>query len=112
MFRRSSRRSSGGSSPTGAIIGGAIYGVARAPISNMAAPLTGMIPGGAYADEIAMGLISWFAAKKGSGIVRQAGLAGLTIESARVSEQLTSGMLGFSGGSSGSQGTPQSGNLG
>ena len=111
MFRRG-RRSSGssGSGITGAMIGGGLYGVARAPISNLAAPLTNMIPGGQYADEIAMGLISYFAAKKGSGMIRQAGLAGLTIESARVSEQITGGMLGSYGGSS--MGAPQNGNLG
>jgi len=101
MFRRGGSRSSGGNSITGAVIGGGLYGVARAPISNMAAPLTGMIPGGQYADEIAMGIISWLAAKKGSGMIRQAGLAGLTIESARVSESLTSGMLGSGAPSSG-----------
>lgn len=93
----------------GAIVGGAIYGAVRAPISNMAAPLANMIPLGGYADEAAMGIISYLAAKKGSGIIRKAGMAGLTIESARVSEALVGGAIG---GMVSGQGSPQSGNLG
>ena len=64
------------------LIGGAVYGFARNKISSW---LRGMVGGqlGNVSDEMLMGIVAYFAAKRGSGIVRDAGKAGLAIEASR-----------------------------
>ena len=64
------------------LIGGAVYGFARNKVSSW---LRGMVGGqlGNVSDEMLMGVVAYFAAKKGSGIVRDAGKAGLAIEASR-----------------------------
>ena len=39
---------------------------------------------GNVSDEMLMGIVAYFAAKRGSGIVRDAGKAGLAIEASRI----------------------------
>lgn len=68
------------------------YGAGRSWLSGMLAPVTSKIPAGNYADELAMGTIGWFAAKKGRGMVKQIGMAMLTVEAASVGNQLAAGM--------------------
>jgi len=85
---RSSGRSSGGLSPENTLMGGLIYGAARNKISST---LRGMVGGGlgSVSDEVIMGVISYLAAKKGSGILRDAGKAGLAIEASRFSQNFS-----------------------
>jgi len=96
--RRSGRKSAkGGIMQT--IMGGALYGLARQPVANLAAPLSSKLPLGQYNDEAVMVIISWLAAKKGSGLLAGAGRAGLAVEAARISGGMTSGVMsGSSGG--------------
>lgn len=110
-FRKRSRRSSGffgrrsrghsksGIRTTTLILGGVGYGFLRQKLSNAVAPLTASIPMGGMADEVILGAAGYLAAKKGSGMIKTAGLAMLGAESYRVGEQLASGSLG--GGSTG-----------
>lgn len=86
------------SNPTAVIIPAMAYGALRAKMAQLIAPVTDKIPFGNYADELGMGLVSYFAAKKGIGIVKKLGIAGLTIESAQVGQQLMAG--GFNLGNS------------
>ena len=89
MARRKRRfgRSSKGLSVNQILIGGAVYGFARQKISDW---LTKNFPTltqgtlGANSDEMLMGILAYFAAKRGSGIVRDAGKAGLAIEASRI----------------------------
>jgi hypothetical protein len=91
--RRSGRRSAkGGIMNT--ILGGALYGLARQPIANLTAPLTGSLPLGQYNDEAVMAIVSWLAAKKGSGLLASAGRAGLAVEAARIAGGVTGNMSG------------------
>lgn len=75
-------RSSKGLSVNQILIGGAVYGFARNKVSGW---LRGMVGGqlGNVSDEVLMGVVSYFAAKKGSGMIRDAGKAGLAIEASR-----------------------------
>ena len=71
---------------TKAIVGGATYGALREKISQLISPMTQKIPGGVYADNLAMGIVSYFAIKKGQKLpmgkyVVEAGKAGLYAES-------------------------------
>jgi len=74
------------------LIGGAAYGFARNKISTW---LRGTIGGqlGNVSDEILMGVVSYFAAKKGKGIIRDAGKAGLAIEAARFASNFNLGSV-------------------
>jgi len=84
-------------------IGGAmIYGALREKASNALAPLTNKIPLGNIADEVVLGVASYFLAKKGSGLVREIGKAGLVIESARIGEAIVNGQLSLGGASAAS----------
>lgn len=80
--RKKFGRSSKGLSVNQILIGGAMYGFARNKISSW---LRGMVGGqlGNVSDEVLMGIVSYFAAKKGSGMIRDAGKAGLAIEASR-----------------------------
>lgn len=82
--------------PTGLIIGAAVYGAGREFVSNKLAPITSKVPAGDLADEVTMGVLSYFVAKGSIPIVnkipysREIGKAGLTIEAARVGAYLGS----------------------
>ncbi|MBI2652109.1 hypothetical protein HYX00_01470 [Candidatus Woesearchaeota archaeon] len=64
------------------LIGGAVYGFARNKVSSWLRQTIGGNLGN-VSDEILMGIVAYFAAKRGSGIVKDAGKAGLAIEAAR-----------------------------
>jgi len=83
---------------TGIVLGGGIYGALRSYISGAIAPLTSKIPLGNLADNIGMGVISYFAYKKGSGIIKNAGMIGLGIESAMAAADLTGSVTGAGNG--------------
>jgi hypothetical protein len=96
-FRKKGRsKSGGGMSPESMLLPAALYGAARVPVANLMAPLTSKIPLGGYSDEAVLGIASYIAAKKGSGMVKKLGMAGLIVEAASVGAGLTSGMLGGS----------------
>jgi hypothetical protein len=90
MAKAKRRFSKATSKPEAVIIPAMAYGAGRQYISNLIAPVTSKIPLGQYADEVGMGILSWYAAKKGKGIIKKVGIAGLTIESALVGQQLIS----------------------
>lgn len=88
--RKSTKKAYSRSSPkfnaTGALMGGVIYGAARQKVSQIIAPFTAKIPGGVYADNVALGLLSYVVAKKARSLpmgkyLVEAGKAGLYAES-------------------------------
>lgn len=85
-FRRSSR-SNGGEKIENVLIPAAVYGIARPYIANLVSPLTSMVNIGGFSDELAMGLIGYMMAKKGSGMVKTAGKAIMTVEAASIGFQ-------------------------
>lgn len=94
--KKSYKRSSNSSSvkPIAVLIGGGIYGAARAKVSNTIAPWTAQIPLAGLSDEAAMFGISYILNKKFKNKdVKKIGLAGMYIESARIGEALTEGAL-------------------
>ncbi len=102
VARRGGRRAykaMSGDGLTGIAVGGAAYGALRGPVSDK---IGAYVPkfAGEWTDEITMGVLSYVAMKKGTGIVRNIGKAGLTIESARIGAALTAGLLGNSTGTS------------
>jgi len=69
----------------------------------MAKPLTNMIPLGSYSDEAAFGVLGYFMAKQSNSMIKNAGMAILTIESASIGQQALGGMMGgLTGGASSS----------
>lgn len=99
---RRSKGSSSGSSPFMMMLGGAAYGAGRAYASNLIAPLTAKVPFGNLADNVVLGGISYFAYKKGKGLVKELGRSGLIIESALAGQDLLANMNGSSTSSSAS----------
>jgi hypothetical protein len=97
VFRTAKRKSYGkgssGVKPEQIIIPSLIYGAVREKASNMLTPITSKVPMGNIADELVLGTISYFLAKKGKGMVKQIGIAGLTIESARLGEAIADGSI-------------------
>jgi hypothetical protein len=98
--RRSHRRSGGnGVSLMGTVLPAVAYGAARPYVSNLVSPVTNMLgAAGGYADNLVLGGIGYFAAKKGRGFIKNAGHAMLMIEAAQIGAELSQG---FSGGSTG-----------
>lgn len=94
--RRKGRRSSAskGVNPTGLVIGAMVYGAGREWLSDKLQPLTSKIPAGDFADEVGLGVLSYFVAKGSVPLVnkipysRDIGKAGLAIEAARVGSYL------------------------
>jgi len=83
----------------GSVVPAAVYGAARPYVSNLVAPLTGALgAAGGYADNLVLGGIGYFAAKKGKGMIKNIGHAMLLIEAAQIGAELTNGMGGSSGG--------------
>lgn len=92
-FARKARRSStGGSNPLKVIIPAVVYGAGRKYLSDLATPLTSKIPLGNYADEALFGVLGYFMAKKGKGMIKDAGVAILTVEAASLGNQIFSGL--------------------
>lgn len=89
--RRGSRSSGGGvGNLTATIVGAAAYGAGREWASDKLQPVLSKIPAGDLADEVGMGVLSYFMAKGQVPLLnkvpysREIGRAGLTIEAARV----------------------------
>ena len=92
--KKTYRRKSNSDNLTKTIIGGVVYGSVRAKMSSMIAPITAKIPMGAYADEVGMAVFSYLVAKKVSNpTIRSIARAGLVIESAKIGQMITSGMI-------------------
>jgi len=93
-FKRS-RRSSGSSENLLETVGyGFAYGALRPKLKELASPMTQMLPLGENSDEIAFGLIGYFMAKKGTGMVKNAGRAILTVEAASLGNNIVAPMVG------------------
>lgn len=108
FFRKAKRfgkRAGIGSSNKLVQIDAMIYGGLRQTASNMVAPLTAKIPAGQYADNIVMGLLCWFAAKKTGGMISQVARKGLVIENALVGEEVVKGGLFGMGGTTSASGS-------
>lgn len=73
---------SSSTSPMKTIAYGFGYGVARSPILGLLSPILQKVNLGVYESNVAMGLISFLAIKKGNGMVKEIGKAGLYVESA------------------------------
>lgn len=100
--RRSARHSSAaGISPQKLAIAAGIYGLVRNKVSGVIAPLVAKLPLGQYSDEAILGIAGWFAAKKGRGLVKQGGMAILTIEAYRAGELASQQILPTSSNSGG-----------
>lgn len=98
FFKRKGRSQSS-LKPTQIMVGGAIYGVGRTYLSNMIAPITSKVPFGNLADNVVLGAIGYFAAKKGRGLIKQVGISALAVESALAGQDLVgSGLNQTSGG--------------
>ena len=97
FFKRRSSRSKGLNLGT-IILGGAIYGAGRQYLSKAISPLTSKIPMGNVADNIGLGVVSYFAATKGKGIIKDIGKAGLTIEAAMGGQDLMAGRINGNNG--------------
>lgn len=97
--KRHSKRSSGLGSLAGTVIGAMAYGAGRQYVSDKLQPLTAKIPAGQYADEVAMGGLSYLMMKgkipliNKLKITRDIGKAGLAIEAARLGAGLSSGFM-------------------
>lgn len=94
-FHRKHHKSSGGSmNLTGLLVGAAVYGAGREFVSDKLQPITSKIPAGDLADEVGLGVLSYFVAKGKVPLVnkipysKEIGRAGLTIEAARVGSYL------------------------
>jgi len=96
--KRTASRSSGGLMPM--LVAGALYGVGRETVVNMASPVTNMLPFGEYNDEALMATAGYFAHKGTFGknkYIRAMGTFTMAAEAARIAS-------GFSGGSMKSSG--------
>lgn len=92
--KRRSTNKNRGESITGILLAGAAYGAIRAPIATAADSILSKLPLPAQlGDEVGMGILSYFAYKKGSGLVKKMGKAGLYIESYRAADTLISPMI-------------------
>lgn len=110
FFKRRKGRSSGSMSKgglMGTIIGGMAYGAGRAWVSDKLTPLTSKLPLGQYADNVGMGILSYFVASGKIPLVnkipysREIGRAGLTIEAAFAGQELIGNKLNSGTSSSG-----------
>jgi len=88
------RRKSGREGITKMVLHGGAYGAIRGPVGNIVAPYAAKIPIlGNYSLNAAMAVLDYLAYKKGSGIVRDIGKAGLYGESMLAGGKLSSGVL-------------------
>jgi len=98
--RRSRSSRSSGMKATTLVLASGLYGAVRAKIASAITPITSKIPAGQFADNLGMGIIAYLAYKKGSGIVKTAGMAGLAVEGAMAGAEAMS-MTGTTGTSTG-----------
>ena len=86
VVKARTRRSgaSNGASPMKSMGYGFGYGIVRAPALSLMSPILNQFDLGNYEASAAMGVISYFAVKNGSGMIRELGKAGLYVESAAV----------------------------
>lgn len=90
--KKSYRRKSSSNSSLMVTVGSAMaYGALRSKLSQMTSQYLPSFAG-QYTDEVALGLLGWYASKKG-GIVGALGKSALIIESASVGNQLASGFM-------------------
>lgn len=83
----------------GTVVPAALYGAARPYVSNLVSPVTNMLgAAGSYADNLVLGGLGYFAAKKGRGMVKNIGHAVLIIEAAQIGAEFSGGMMGGSSG--------------
>lgn len=87
-FKKHYSKNSGGMKPESVVLPAVAYGAARQWLSNAAQPITSKIPLGNYADEALFGIGGYLLAKKGKGMIKQIGLAMLTVEAASVGHQV------------------------
>lgn len=93
-FKGFFKRKSGGGSVKIIQPNAILYGAVRNPIASK---MPQIAMAGNYSDELAMGILSWAAAKYGGGgFIREAGMAGLTCENANVGAGLASNLTGAS----------------
>lgn len=91
---------------TGLVVGAMAYGAGREWVSDKLQPVLSKIPAGDLADEVGMGVLSYFVAQGKVPLVnkipysREIGRAGLTIEAARAGAYLGGRFLPTSSGSS------------
>ena len=88
--RKGKSRSGNRESVQSTMMGAAIYGAVRMPVAKYIDKWTSYVPYG-IGDELALGVVSYIAAKKGSGLIKNVGKAGLVIETARITEQAING---------------------
>jgi hypothetical protein len=98
-FGRRYKHTRVGTNPLKVIIPAMVWGIGRPYLAQLIAPLTSKLPFGNLADEVGLGLIGYFAAKKGRGLIKDAGIAILTVESFAAGSQL----IGTIGGTSSTQ---------
>ena len=98
--RASSRRGSSKGKVSMLQFDSMIYGALRQKASTALTPFTSKIPLGSISDELGMGALNYFIAKKTTGMLRDIAMKGLVIENARVGEAVVDGSLnlGFLGG--------------
>jgi hypothetical protein len=107
FMKRKSHKASKGllGGEMGIIIGGAAYGAGRQYVAKAIEPLTSKIPLGNYADNIGMGLLSYFVAKGKIPLInkipmsKEIGRAGLYIESAMLGSEILNKTTGTTSGS-------------
>lgn len=91
----------------GGVIGAFGYGALRARMSMWLDPLLRRLPAGKYADEVGMGIVNYLLWKRKIPflnkvpLISQIGKAGLMIESARVGEGVTQGLMIGNGNATG-----------
>jgi hypothetical protein len=95
VYKKATRRKSKKENVQALIMGSLAYGAMRQKASNALSPITSKVPLGDIADEVVMAGLSYLAMKKGKGIIKNIGKAGLTIESARIGEALINGGFNF-----------------
>lgn len=92
--RRAKRNYSSGENLTQTMIASAVYGGMREKVSNMLTPITSRIPLGTVADEVVLGAIHYFGAKKVKNpMLKSLFKAGLIVESARLGEAVVDGSM-------------------
>lgn len=100
--KRTTRRSSGNLKPMQVLIGGGIYGAARAKLSNLLAPVTNRVPLGTVADEATLFGLGYLAHKKMKDkTVKNIAMAAMAVEAARIGEAVIDGSAFSTSSSSG-----------
>lgn len=93
-FKRKAKSKSKGENVQNIIMAGAAYGAIRAPIALAADSLLAKLPLPAQiADEVAMGVASYFMYKKGKGFIKKIGKAGLYAEAYRAGDTFAAPMV-------------------